>query len=56
MTVILPSYDSYESHNIDRWPDRKEGSQEKQRGSCDVVVETKKQVHLCKHSSYINLQ
>ena len=41
--------------DIDRWPDRKERSQEKQRSSHDMVVEMKKQAHLCKHSSYINL-
>jgi len=28
--------------DIDRQPDRKERSQEKQRSSCDVVVKTKK--------------
>jgi len=28
--------------DIDRWPDRKERSREKQRSPCDVVVEMKK--------------
>jgi len=42
--------------DIDRQPDKKERSREKQRGSCDMAVETKKQVHLCKHNSYIILQ
>jgi len=42
--------------DIDRQPDRKERSREKQRGSCDMAVETKKQVYLSKYSSHINLQ
>jgi len=44
------------SKDIDRQPNRKERSQEKQRDSHNMVVEMKKQVHLCKHSLYINLQ
>jgi len=42
--------------DINRQPDRKKRSQEKQKSTCDIVVETKKQAHLCKHDLYINLQ
>jgi len=35
--------------DIDRQPNREERFR-------DMVVETKKQAHLCKHSSYIKLQ
>jgi len=41
--------------DIDKQPNRKERSWEKQRGSCDMVVETKKQACLCKHDLYIIL-
>jgi len=42
--------------DIDRRPDIKEGFRKKQRNPCDVAVETKKRVCLCKHDLYINLQ